>query len=109
MARDEGLEELLSKDLTGTPGLTQKAMFGGLAWLLHGNLLCGARHDGVLVRLGKDNDAWALKIPGIAPMMMKDRRMNGWVRASADVYGDDGIREKLLKAALEFNRTLPKE
>jgi hypothetical protein len=109
MARDKGLEELLSEHLVGIPGLTQKIMFGGLAWLLHGNLLCGARHDGMLVRVGKDNELWALKIPGIAPMMMKDRKMNGWVRAAADVCGNDGLRDKLLKAALDFNRSLPKK
>ena len=39
MARDMGLEELLSENLAGTPGLTQKAMFGGMAWLVNGNLL----------------------------------------------------------------------
>ena len=87
MARDRDLEELLSKNLAGTPGLTQKAMFGGLAWLLNGNLLCGAGKNGMLVRLGKDRDAWALKIPGIVPMVMQGRRMNGWVRAAAEVYG----------------------
>ena len=62
MARDKGLEELLNDSLTEIPGLTQKAMFGGLAWLLNGNLLCGASKNGMLVRLGKDRYAWALKI-----------------------------------------------
>ena len=81
MARDRDLEELLSKNLAGTPGLTQKAMFGGMAWLVNGNLLCGASDGGMLVRLGKDNDAWALKIPGITLMVMQGRKMNGWVRA----------------------------
>ena len=109
MARDKGLEELLSENLAGVKGLTQKPMFGGLAWLLHGNLLCGSRHDGMLVRLGKDNDGWALEIPGIAPMMMNERKMNGWVRASSDAFGDDATRRKLLKAALEFNQTLPRK
>ena len=41
MARDKGLEELLNENLAGMPGLTQKAMFGGMAWLVNGNLLCG--------------------------------------------------------------------
>jgi phage-related baseplate assembly protein len=109
MARDMGLEELLSENLAGTQGLTQKAMFGGMAWLVNGNLLCGASDAGMLVRLGKDNDAWALKIPGIALMVMQGRKMNGWVRAAPDVYGDDALRRRLLKAALEFNRTLPKK
>ncbi|HZP03865.1 MAG TPA: TfoX/Sxy family protein [Terracidiphilus sp.] len=109
MARDPGLEELLENDLAGVRGLTQKAMFGGMAWLLHGNLLLGARQNSLLVRLGKDRDAWALQQPGIELMVMQGRRMNGWVRANAEVYGNDALRSKLLKAALEFNRTLPKK
>ena len=63
----------------------------------------------MLVRLGKDNDAWALKVSGIALMVMQGRKMNGWVRAAPIVYGDDALRRKLLKAALEFYRTLPKK
>ena len=47
--------------------ITEKAMFGGWAWLLNGNLLCGARHDGMLVRLGKGNEAWALATSGHRP------------------------------------------
>ena len=109
MARDMGLEELLSENLAGTPGLTQKAMFGGMAWLVNGNLLCGASDAGMLVGLGKDNEAWALKIPGIALMVMQGRKMKGWVRTAPNVYGDDALRRRLLKAALEFNRTLPKK
>ena len=41
--------------------------------------------------------------------MMKDRKMNGWVRAAADVCANDGLRDELLKAALDFNRSLPKK
>jgi len=109
MARDKGLEELLENDLAGTRGLTQKAMFGGMAWLLNGNLLCGAREDGMLVRLGKGNDAWALKHRGIEPMVMQGRPMSGWLRADQSAYGYDALRSKLLKAAIEFNRTLPRK
>ena len=58
MARDEGLETLLNDDLAAVPGLTQKAMFGGWAWLVNGNLLCGARIGSVLVRLAPNKDAW---------------------------------------------------
>jgi hypothetical protein len=39
MARDEGLETLLNEDLAAVPGLAQKAMVGGWAWLVNGNLL----------------------------------------------------------------------
>ncbi len=75
LARDAGLEELLREDL-GTPsGLTEKAMFGGWAWLLNGHLLCAARDDGMLARLGKDRDGWALDLPDVVPMISRGRRM----------------------------------
>lgn len=109
MARDKGLEELLNDSLEAIPGLTQKAMFGGWAWLVNGNLLCGARTDSMLVRLGKKNETWALEIPGVLPMMMRERRMHGWVRASPEAYGSDAVRQRLLNAALEFTQSLPKK
>lgn len=109
MARDKGLEELIEGELKGVSGLTQKAMFGGLAWLLHGKLLCGARQDGMLVRLGKDRDAWALKEPGVELMVMQGRKMHGWVRANSNAYANDALRAKLIAAALEFSRTLPRK
>jgi hypothetical protein len=109
MARDEGLEELLENDLKGVRGLAQKGMFGGMAWLMNGNLLCGARKDSLLVRLGKGNDGWALKQPGIEPMVINGRKLSGWVRADARAYGNDNLRTRLIAATIEFNRTLPKK
>jgi hypothetical protein len=109
LARDKGLETLLNDSLATVPGLTQKGMFGGWAWLVNGNLLCAARSDGMLVRLGKENEAWALEIPGIVPMMMRGRPMPGWLRAAPVVYVNDALRQRLVEAALEFNRSLPKK
>jgi hypothetical protein len=109
MARDAGLEELINDELRSAPGVAEKAMFGGWAWLLEGRLLCGARHDGMLVRLGKGNDAWALAINGVVPMLSRGKRMQGWVRADATVYGDDALRQKLLSHALEFVASLPEK
>jgi hypothetical protein len=107
VARDAGLEELLREDLEAVPRLQEKAMFGGRAWLLNGNLLCGARDDGMLARLGKDNDGWALEISEVVPMTSRGRRMRGWVRAGPGAFGDDALRRRLLDAALAFVRSLP--
>ena len=107
MARDKGLEELLREDLEAESGLTEKAMFGGWAWLLNGNLLCCARTDGMLARLGRDREDWALAIPDTVPMISRGRRMHGWVRAGPGAFGDDGLRRKLVEAALTFVRSLP--
>jgi TfoX/Sxy family transcriptional regulator of competence genes len=107
MARDRGLEELIADDLNSEGGIKEKAMFGGWAWLLDGKLFCGARDDGMLIRLGKGNDAWALEIIGIVPMVSGNRVIQGWVRADPRVYGDDSLRAKLLSNALAFVRSLP--
>lgn len=107
MARDPGLEELVREDLGDRPGLSEKPMFGGLVWLLDGHMLCGARDVGLMVRLGKDNDEWALELDDVAPMIMSGREMGGWVRAGLDTCADDELRRRLLDAAVAFVRTLP--
>ena len=56
MPRDPGLEELVKSSLGNTRGLSEKAMFGGWAYLLHGNLLIGARRGSLLLRVGKENE-----------------------------------------------------
>ncbi|MBB5575213.1 MULTISPECIES: TfoX/Sxy family protein [Rhizobium] len=107
MARDAGLEELLKEEIGQRPGLSEKTMFGGWALLLNGNLLCGARDDGMLIRLGKGNDAWALEQRDIKPMLSGGREMQGWVRAGPEAYGNDMLRKRLLLAALNFVEGLP--
>ena len=107
MARDEGLEELVRGHFGSRPELQEEAMFGGRAWLLDGNLVCGARDDGMLVRLGADRDGWALATPDVVPMISRGRRMRGWVRAGPAAFGDDALRARLLEAALAFVRSLP--
>jgi hypothetical protein len=107
VARDEGLEELVREELGDQAGLFETRMFGGIAWLLGGNLLCAASERGLLVRLGKGNDGWALTTPGISSAIMGGRKMEGWVRASSDAFGDDDVRRRLFQSALTFVRALP--
>lgn len=107
MTRDAGLEQLMHEHLGSLPGLTGKVMFGGYAWLLDGHLLCGVRSDGVLLRLGKGNDRWALARAGVVPMAMGERLMHGWVRVAPEAFGDDAFARELIDAALAFVRSLP--
>ena len=107
--RDHGLEELINSSLSEVRGVSEKAMFGGWAWLVHGNLLCGARQGSLMLRVGPGNEAWALEIPGVIPVIMRSRRMKGYVRATLPAYSSDAVRGKLVDAALDFNRTLPKK
>jgi hypothetical protein len=103
------LETLIAEDLEGQSDLSEKAMFGGWAWLLDGKLLIGARDKGMLSRIGEKNESWALKIPGIVPLMMRERRMRGWVRADMAICSNDALRRKLITAAIEFVATLPEK
>jgi hypothetical protein len=107
MARDVGLEELVRSSLGATRGLSEKAMFGGWAFLLHGNLLCAARSGGLMLRIGRDNEKWALAIPGVVAVVMRGRTMGGYVRALPEAYADDGIRQRLVDAAVAFTECLP--
>ncbi|RFB75667.1 TfoX/Sxy family protein [Methylovirgula sp. 4M-Z18] len=107
MARDAGLEELVRDHLAPELLLSERTMFGGYAWLLDGNLLCGARDDGVLIRLGKGNDQWALAIDRIVPMISRGRAMSGWVRVAPETFADEALARRLISAALAFVRTLP--
>ena len=107
MARDEGLEEQIREELGALDGLHEAAMFGGLAWMLDGKLLCACRHDGMMARLGKGNEAWALAIPGVTEVSTGRSPMRGWVWANPDAAADDRLRLKLIDQALAFVRTLP--
>ncbi len=107
MARDAGLEELMRDHLGPRPGLSEQSMFGGRAWLMEGHLLCAARDDRVLVRLGRGREDWALALDGIEPMRNGGRAMSGWVWVTPERFGDDALARRLLAAALEFVATLP--
>lgn len=107
MARDPGLEALIEDDLGSLKGLTTRAMFGGWVWLLHGNLLCGARQRGLLARIGPENQTWALNLLGVTQMVMRGHPMTGWVNADPQTCADDALRQRLLTAALSFVCSLP--
>jgi hypothetical protein len=107
MARDRGLEEIVHASLAALPGISEKPLFGGWAFLLDGNLLCGCRKDSLMIRVGADNESWALEIQGVVPVVMRGHRIAGYVRAAPEAYGNDRIREQLLEAAANFTRSLP--
>ena len=71
--------------------------------------MCSARETkGMLARLGKGADAWALALPDVEPMISRlGRPMSGWVRAGPNAFGDDAVRKRLIEAALACVRTLP--
>jgi TfoX/Sxy family transcriptional regulator of competence genes len=107
MAYDEGLAQILRDALAETPGISERKMFGGLCFLLHGNMLCGTYRDRGMYRVGPDGEPAALGLPHVRPMQMTGRRMTGIVEADAAAVTDDALREALLRLALDFVGGLP--
>ncbi len=107
MAYDEGLAQILRDDLATLAGVTEKKMFGGLCFLLNGNMLCGVHRGGGMFRVGKDHEAQALANDGVGPMQFTGRKMGGMVDVSDDVFEDDTRRRQLLDLALDFVGSLP--
>ena len=106
MATDEDLAGLLRHDLAGE-AITEKRMFGGLCFLLNGNMVCGTMKTSALFRVGKPNDAAALAIKGTYPMIQRDRPMAGFVELPSADCADDSRRRALSALALAFVKSLP--
>ncbi len=106
MAWDEGLAQLLREDLADEP-VTEKKMFGGLAFLRGGHMVCGIHKGGAMFRVGKPNETAALAIPGAAPVMMTGRPMPGMINLSDAATADDARRGRVMALALGFVKTLP--
>lgn len=106
MPWDEGLAQLMRDDLAAEP-VAEKKMFGGLAFLLHGHMVCGIHKGGAMFRVGKPNEAEALAIPGVSPMIFTGRPMTGMVDCSDEACADDTRRSRLIALALGFVRALP--
>lgn len=107
MAYDEGLASLIRDDLVDRIGISEKRMFGGLCFLMNGNMLCGVHKGGGMYRVGKDNEAAALGIEGARSMDFTGRRMGGMIDVDDDLMADDDRRAQLLALALDFVAPMP--
>ncbi len=103
---DEGLLSLMRDDLADID-VTETRMFGGIAFMHRGNMLCGVHGDHAMFRVGKPRMDAAFAIEGTGPMAFTGRPMGGFVEADADLMSDDTRREALLALALENARELP--
>jgi len=93
--------------LAREPGVTEKRMFGGLAFLHRGNLLVGVAGDSLITRLGPDEAAIALKLPDVVPFDFTGVAMKGWVVVEPDGIDSDASLRHWIDLALQFGRTLP--
>jgi TfoX/Sxy family transcriptional regulator of competence genes len=108
MAYDEDLANRLRELLGDEDAITEKKMFGGLAFLLHGHMSVSAsRTGGLLVRIDPADTDAALARPHVARMEMGRRTMDGWI-----IVAPEGLKTKRelaawVKRSLAFVKTLP--
>ena len=84
VAYDEILADRVRDVLAGEPGLSERKMFGGLAFMLDGHMCCGLVGDRLMLRLGADEAARALRRPHVEAMDLTGRPMTGMVHVTAD-------------------------
>ena len=90
MAYDEELADRIRELISTEPGLTEKKMFGGLAFLLDGRMsVAVSREGGLLIRVNPADQAALLLRPHTSPFVMQGRPATGWMRVDAAALEDD--------------------
>ena len=107
MAYDEGLAERIREVLGDTTGLSEKKMFGGIGYMIHGNMACGVNKDDLIVRVGADSYASALESRHTREFDMTGRPMTGWVVVDSKGCAEDRDLAEWIERGLSFARSLP--
>ncbi len=107
MAYDETLAVRVRKALGRKSGLTEKKMFGGLAFLLNGNMCCGILGSELMLRLAPEAAQQALREPNTRVFDMTGRPMKGWIVVTAKGLAADEALKRWVGAGAAFAATLP--
>ena len=107
MAYDEGLAERVRERLAGEDGLAEKAMFGGIAFLVGGNMSVGLRGEDLMVRVGPEGTEEALAQPHARESFMGERLMKGWILVAPAGVAEDADLRAWIDRGVGYARTLP--
>ena len=107
MAYDEGLTQRIEDVLGDRPDLVAKKMFGGIGFLLRGNMACGVNKDHLVVRVGPDRYEAALAQPHVKEFDITGRSMKGWVIVEPPGYESDEDLQDWVQQGFDFALSLP--
>lgn len=108
MAYDEELAERIRQAVDGEPGLSEQRMFGGLAFLVRGNMAVAASgQGGLLLRVDPADTAELTARPHVDRMVMRGRPMDGWVRVGAAAVASAEDLERWVEVGMTYARSLP--
>jgi TfoX/Sxy family transcriptional regulator of competence genes len=110
VAYDEDLAERIRALTLNEPGIAEKRMFGGLAFLINGNMAVSASSQGgILLRVDPDETNALLRKPHAEPFEMRGRSMQGWLRVDPEGLRTKRQLEGWVARGVAYARSLPKK
>lgn len=110
MAYDEDLANRIRELLADQDGVTEQKMFGGLGFMIHGNMAVAASgQGGVMVRVDPDQSDRVTASSKAEPMEMRGRPMRGWLRVASEHVGTKRELSTWVKRGVAFAGTLPRK
>jgi TfoX/Sxy family transcriptional regulator of competence genes len=108
MAYDEELAERIRTLLGNRAGLTERKMFGGLGFMIGGNMAIAASgQGGILVRVDPEESGELVATTAAEPMEMRGRQMAGWLRVDTEHVTDDGVLREWVERGAAYAGSLP--
>jgi len=109
MAYDEGVAQRLRDVMQEIPGVEEKKMFGGLAFMVNGNMCAGVVKDTLMLRVGADQYKHALARPYARKMDFTGKPMTGLIYVDPPGFESDGDLENWIETALAYVKNLPRK
>lgn len=107
MVYDQGLVQRVREAMSELPGYVEKKMFGGIGFMLEGNMACGVIGDGLIVRVGKEKYENALSRPHVDVFDISGRSMTGWVVVKPEGYQADQDLKAWVEQGVDYASSLP--
>ena len=104
---NQQLADRIRAALAGTQGLEEMRMFGGVGFMVNGNMACGVSKDDLIIRVGPDAYAQALEEENVNEFDMTGRPMTGWVVVKEQGYLDAADLQEWVVRGVAFARSLP--
>lgn len=109
MAYDEELAQRIAAILKGRRGVSNKKMFGGIAFMINGNMAVGVNESDLMLRVGKDQYEELLEKEGVREMDFTGKALKGFIYVDETGYKNDTELEEWMNYAIEFAESLPKK
>ena len=109
MAYDRGLAQRVREVLLDRPGISERAMFGGLAFLVYGKMFVGIRNSSLMARVGPERHQDALAMPSVRVMDFTGRPMKGYVYIDPPAISADRDLQAWVLWCVEFVAKLPQK